>query len=151
MKWLSISGDSREKIYELRENKETLLTLAFHPASGTIRISTDDEKRVFLIEKEGFLRSRMVLRNEYGIKMGQINHDGSQEIHGNIDISEDQFTYTLNGSSPVKVAIHKNGNILFVCELPDILKTQQRRDHDVLILTLGWYISYAVKKEEAFA
>jgi hypothetical protein len=151
MKWLSLSVNSNEKTYELKENKQTLLTLAFHPASKTIRISTDDEKRVFLLEKKGLLKSRTVLRNEYGVKMGQINHDSSPDFQGAIEIAEDHFTYTLNDSAPSQVVVYKNGNILFVCDMPEILKMHQKRDRDLLILTLGWYISYAVKKEEAYA
>jgi hypothetical protein len=148
MKWLSLSVDSREKMYELKENKQTLLTLTFHPASKTIRISSEDEKRVFLLEKKGLLKSRTVLRNEYGVKMGQINHDSNHDIQGAIEIEEDQFTYTLYDNAPSKVAVYRNGDILFVCEMPEILKTHQKRDRDLLILTLGWYISYAVKKQE---
>jgi hypothetical protein len=148
MKWLSISSDSRQKVYELRQNKETLLTLTYHPASRTIRISADDEKRVFLLGKEGFIHSRTVLQNEYGIRMGQLSHDGNQEGHGNIEFSQEQFNFIVQDDSPAKAAIYKNGDILLVCELPEILESHKKRDHDLLMLTLCWYISAAVKEEE---
>ncbi len=70
MKWLLKSNNPRQETYELRNAREPLLTLIYHPVSGTLRISAHDEKRVFLIGREGFLRRRTVLRNEYGIRMG---------------------------------------------------------------------------------
>lgn len=148
MKWLSISSESRQRIYELRENQEKLLDLTYHPASGTIRISTNDEKRVFLIGREGFIRSRVVLRNEYGIRMGQLSHEGGQDNQGNIEISGEQFNYTLENKSN-KSALYKNGEILVVFDLPEASRSfSNGADNDLLILTLCWYFFVAVKMQE---
>ncbi len=95
MKWLSITTRVQERIYELWNSKEKLLTLAYHPASGTLRVSANDEKRVFLIGREGFLRRRAVLRNEYGIRIGQLTYDNNQENQGMIDVDGEDFTYIL--------------------------------------------------------
>src|SRR6266705_2398950 len=122
MKWLLISISSRQEIYELRNSKEKLLTLTYHPTSGTLRISADDEKRVFLIGREGFLRRRTVLRNEYGVRMGQLSYDNNLENQGNIDIDDERFNYILQANIPSKAAIYRNTEMLVVCELPAILK-----------------------------
>ena len=148
MKWFLINNDSQQKVYELRTSKEKLLTLTHHPTSGTIRISTRDEKRVFLFGREGFIRNRTVLRNEYGIRMGQLSHEGGQISQGNIEISDEPFNYILQNADPVKAAIYKNGDILIVCELPEISKSYTNNDHDLLILTLCWYLAVAVKRQE---
>src|SRR5947207_7785123 len=120
MKWLSITTRVQEKIYELWNSKEKLLALAYHPASGTLRISADDEKRVFLIGREGFLRRRTVLRNEYGVRMGQLNYDSNQDNQGNIDVDNEQFNYILQNDPSPKAAIYRNTEMLAVCELPAI-------------------------------
>lgn len=153
MKWLSISSDTRQKVYELRTKKEKLLTLTFHPGTGTIRISTNDEKRVFLVGLEGFLRNKTVLRNEYGIRIGQLHHEGNQESHGTIEISDEPYQYILQENLPLKAAIYKNNEMLVVCELPDILKiSQNRSEYEMLILALSWYVAVAVKNvEEEYA
>src|ERR1700746_2691025 len=108
MKWLSITTRVQEKIYELWNSKEKLLTLAYHPASGTLRLSSDDEKRVFLIGREGFLRRRTVLRNEYGIRVGQLTYDNNQDNQGLIDVYEEDFNYILENVSDPKVSIYRN-------------------------------------------
>jgi hypothetical protein len=59
------------------------------PLPGTLRISADDEKESFLIGREGFLRRRTVLRNEYGIRIGQLTYDNNQDNQGMIDVYEE--------------------------------------------------------------
>ena len=153
MKWLLISISSQRGIYELRNSKEKLLTLIYHPASGTLRISADDEKRVFLIGREGFLRRRTVLRNEYGVRMGQLNYDNNQDNQGNIDVDNEQFNYILQNDLSSKAAIYRNTEMLVVCELPAISKNDNNSEnYDLLILMLCWYMSTSVRKQvEEFA
>jgi hypothetical protein len=150
MKWLPTNSDARHRIYELRTNREVLATLTYHPQSGTIRISSGDEKRVFLVGREGFIRSRTVLRNEYGIWMGQLIHDGGQnDAQGNIQLSGEAFNYTLQRMSPARAVLYKNNDTLAVCELPDVAKNARgNNDPDLLMLALCWYVSAAVKSRE---
>jgi len=147
MKWLLINSSLRQEIYELWNSDEKLLTIYSHPDKGTLRIATDDEKRVFLIGKEGFLRSRTVLRNEYGIRMGQLTYDGIEENLGHIEVYDEELTYKIQNGSPAEAIIYKNGESLLTCELPAVAKA-----HDLLILALCWYITTAVKiKIEEYA
>jgi hypothetical protein len=150
MKWLPTNSDARHRIYELRTNREVLVTLTYHPQSGTIRISSGDEKRVFLVGREGFIRSRTVLRNEYGIWIGQLIHDGGQnDAQGNIEMSGEAFNYTLQRMSPARAVLYKNNDTLAVCELPDMAKNVRgSNDPDLLMLALCWYVSATVKRRE---
>jgi hypothetical protein len=147
MKWLSITTRVQEKIYELWNSKEKLLALAYHPASGTLRVSADNEKRVFLIGREGFLRRRTVLRNEYGIRVGQLTYDNNQDNQGLIDIDEENFTYILQSDSTPKASIYRNTEILAAAELPAISEDINSDNYDLLMLILCWYISMTVKKQ----
>ena len=149
MKWLLISSSPRQEIYELRNSKEKLLTLTYHPASGTLRISAD-EKRVFLIGREGFLRRRTVLRNEYGVRMGQLNYDNNQDNQGNIDVENEQFNYIVQNNLSSKATIYRSTEMLVVCELPAISKNNNNSEnYGLLILMLCWYMATAVKKQAA--
>jgi hypothetical protein len=146
MKWLSITTRVQEKIYELWNSKEKLLALAYHPASGTLRMSADDEKRVFLIGREGFLRRRTVLRNEYGIRIGQLTYDSNQDNEGLIDVYEEDFTYVLQSDPNPKASIYRNTVLLAVAELPAISEDINSDNYDLLMLVLCWYMSTTVKK-----
>ena len=147
MKWLSIPTREQEKIYELWNSKEKLLTLAHHPASGTLRVSADGEKRVFLIGREGFLRRRTVLRNEYGIRIGQLIYDNNQDNQGMIDVYEEGFNYTLQSDPDPKASIYRNTELTAVSELPTISQDINSDNYDLLMLMLCWYTSTTVKKQ----
>ena len=147
MKWLLVNSSSRQEIYELWNSDEKVLTIYSHPDKGTLRIATGDEKRVFLIGKEGFLRSRTVLRNEYGIRMGQLIYDGIEDNQGSLEVYDEEFTYHIGNGYPTEATIYKNSETFVTCELPAVAK-----DHDLLILALCWYITTAVKiKIEEYA
>jgi len=139
MKWLSIISNPRKEIYELWNTKEKLLAVNYHTDKGTLRVTANDEKRVLSIAKGGFLRSRMVLSNEYGVRVGQLNYDTTQENRGRIEIYEEEFNYVVQNDIPAKVAIYRNNEMLTVCELPAISE-----NNDVLILTLCWQISSSI-------
>jgi len=147
MKWLSITTRVQEKIYELWNSKDKILALAYHPASGTVRISADDEKRVFLIGREGFLRRRTVLRNEYGIRIGQLTYDNNQDNQGMIDVYEEDFIYTLQNGPDPKASIYRNAEMVAVTQLPAISEDISSDNYDLLMLILCWYISTTVKKQ----
>jgi len=147
MKWLSITTRVQEKIYELWNSKEKLLAIAYHPASGTLRMSADNEKRVFLIGREGFLRRRTVLRNEYGIRIGQLTYDSNQDKEGMIDVHEEDFTYVLQSDAGPKASIYRNTEMLVVTELPAISEDINSDNYDLLMLILCWYVSTTVKKQ----
>ena len=147
MKWLAITTGVQEKIYELWNSKAKLLTLAYHPASGTLRVTADDEKRVFLIGREGFLRRRTVLRNEYGIRIGQLTYDNNQDNQGLIDVYEEGFTYALQGDPNPKATIYRNTEVLAASELPVISQDINSDNYDLLMLMLCWYISTTIKRQ----
>jgi hypothetical protein len=142
MKWLSIPGNSRYEIYELWNSKEKLLTMGHDPDKGTLRITANNEKRFFSIGKKGFLRSRMVLRNEYGVTMGELTFENAQANQRRMEIHDEEFTSLAQNSLAPKVAIYRNNEMLTVCELPDASKY-----HDLLTLMLCWHISTSIKKQ----
>ena len=61
MKWEITLSTSKQEVYELWHNEKKALTLEFHPFTNSARIEYADEKRVFMIRKEGFLRNKKTL------------------------------------------------------------------------------------------
>jgi len=148
MKWLFTGKKSGQEIYELRNAEEKLLTLTFQSGSGSLRITTDGEKRVFLIGREGFLRSRTVLRNEYGVRIGQLNYESGQDNTGTIDFDSEKLSYSIQEHLYPELAIQKNGETLVTCELPTISRNNfNSKNHDLLILALCWYVFTIVKRQ----
>lgn len=147
MKWLLVNSSSHREIYELWNSQEKILTIDYHPDKGSLRTHARDEKRAFLIGRAGFLRSRIVLRNEYGIRIAQINDDSADGNQGSVEVDDQQFNYLIQDTSPRKAAIFRNSELLVTCELPATIEHK-----DLLILTLCWYIASTVKtKVEEYA
>ncbi len=104
MQWETISANSSNEVYELRHKDKKLLTLILHPFSNTARVECEEEKRVFLIRREGFLRNKTVLRNEYGIKIGELGLENKESF---IDVNNERFYYSIQESTSPKLLLYK--------------------------------------------
>ena len=154
MKWENITSTSSSETYQLRHNDKKLLTLTLHPFSNTARVDCEDEKRVFLIRKEGFRRNKTVLRTEYGIKLGEL---GTDEKGNFVTINEDRFYYSTRQNELTELVLYKDeiGQPLVVCGL-DInngdtsLRFTDKNSpvsHPELLMALSWYMFLPVAKE----
>ncbi|MES1198072.1 MAG: hypothetical protein ABUL41_02225 [Chitinophagaceae bacterium] len=158
MKWQIVASSSKQEIYELWNNDKKLLTLEFHPATNSARINYAEEKRVFLIRKEGFLKNKTVLCNEYGIRLGQLVHENKENF---IELNHERFFYAFQESPKAQVIIYKESkeNPIVVCGLNiiDPAKFIQIPKNKIfpitalssLLLALSWYMFLPVAKSEA--
>jgi len=156
MKWEIISSTPTQEIYELWHNEQKLLSLAFHPATNSARIKYAGEKRVFMIRKEGFLKNKTVLCNEYGIRMGYLVNDNKETF---IEINNERYFYTIQDNPKPQLIIYKESksNPLVVCGLNlndsnasigfNSAKNLPVNSHSSLILALCWYMFLPVADE----
>lgn len=124
MRWKTlVSGDNNE-VYQLCKGDDALLTLTLHRLSNTARVHCGDEKRVFLIRKEGFLKNRTVIRNEYGIKLGELGNDNRDNF---IDINGERHYYMFDGTDKLQLSISNNPDAkpLFESTLPSEATSRQ--------------------------
>ncbi|MDP9230993.1 MAG: hypothetical protein M3O67_10050 [Bacteroidota bacterium] len=163
MKWLSIITSSEQEVYELWHNDQKVLSLNYNPAIGAARVKYNDEKRIFLIGKEGFLKSKTVLRNEYGFKMGQLEYEKHNAAEGFIDMYGEKFFYTIQNDPSPGLIIYKSlkeetivkcqlvpagGNISFHFDKHDDL---HHTIYPCLLMALCWYVFLPVVKEGTIA
>ena len=104
MRWETAPSVAGNEIYHLYKDDRKILTLSIHPFSNSARVEIDEEKRVILIRKEGFRRKRIVLRNEYGIKIGELGHDNKQDF---IDMNNDRFYYYIQQDPCASIVLYK--------------------------------------------
>jgi hypothetical protein len=156
MKWQIASSTAKQEIYELWRKEKKLLTLEFHPSTNSARIEYAGEKRVFLVRKEGFLKNKTVLCNEYGIRLGHLVNDSKEHY---IELNGERFFYAIDNGEKTKLIIYKEAksNPLVVCDI-DINKnsnslfvskgvTPDAKVYSSLLLALGWYMILPVAKE----
>jgi len=156
MKWEIIASSSKQEIYELWQNEKKQFTLEFHPATNSARIEYAHEKRVFMIRKEGFLRNKTVLCNEYGIRLGQLVHESKEDF---LELNNKRFFYSIHNNPLAELIIYKESKDrpLIICGLqvnkgnPPLQITNNRtlpaNAHSSLLLALCWYMFLPVVKE----
>lgn len=143
MKWEIASTTPNKEVYELWHNDKRLLRLDFHPFTNSARIEHEAEKRVFLIRKEGFLRNKTVLCNEYGIRLGQVLFGNKENV---IELNKKKFTYAIQNNPLPELTIYKElkEKPLVVCGL-DINKGKWDKSlfasiQTSLLLALCWFM-----------
>jgi hypothetical protein len=158
MKWKKIFAPANQAVYELWNEDKKLITLDFHPSTNSARVENEVEKRVFLIRKEGFLKNKTVLCNEYGVRLGYLINENNEN---HIRLNDQRFTYTIENNEGAELVIYDEVNRapLVVCGLDTGKeKNSAKQDSRIkslpvnalswLLLALGWYMLQPAKKNE---
>src|SRR5574338_1694414 len=129
MQWESAQSTTGQREYDLWHNNKKVLTLSFHPATNSARVESAKEKRVFLIRKEGFLRNRTVLRNEYGILIGQLRFENKENT---VEINNEKFFYIIRNNPLPETVIYKESkeDPVAICSL-NIEATHFSKNNDL--------------------
>ena len=156
MRWESDNSTNNHEIYHLYKDDKKILTLSLNPFSNSARVECEKQKRVFLIRKEGFRRNKTVLRNEYGIKIGELGQDNNVNF---IDVNDERFFYSIENNPLAELVLYKetkerpfvscglstkNGNAAVKFSKDKILSETA---HPGLLMALCWYMFLPVAKE----
>jgi hypothetical protein len=152
MKWETVTSGIGQKVYALWDNGRKLLTLAFNSSSNFAKIEYGEEKRAFIIRYEGLFKNKMVMRNEYGIRIGQI----SAERENMVALNDEKLFYTITNDKEPRLILYKESadHPLAVCVLtldnergilPAVKPTTTQHR---LLLALSWYLFKVVGKEK---
>src|SRR5882757_7122154 len=120
MNWETVTSGIGQKVYALWNNGQKLLTLAFSSSSNFAKIECEGEKRAFMIRYEGFLKNKMVMRNEYGVRIGYVStENASTEKESLIAFTDEKLRYTITDDKEPRVVIYKESidNPLAICAL----------------------------------
>lgn len=156
MQWESVATADDNEVYHLIKEGKKILTFTLHPFSNTARVECDNEKRVFLIRKEGFRRNKTVIRNEYGFKIGELGQENKMNF---IDVNEERFFYTVQTDPQEQLILYKESkeDPFVSCLLKtadgntsvEFKKAKQlsSTSHPGLLMALCWYMFLPVAKE----
>jgi len=156
MRWESVASTSNNEVYHLYKDDKKILSVILNPFSNAARVECEKQKRVFLIRKEGFRHHKTVLRNEYGIKIGELGQENNETF---IDVNEERFYYTTQHNPLAELVLYKESKDKpFVsCRLStkkegtvvNFTKDKKLSDtsHPGLLMALCWYMFLPVTKE----
>ena len=104
MRWVSKLASTGHETYHLYKDDEKILVLTLNSFSKAARVECTSPKRIFHIKKEGFLRNKTVLCNEYGVKIGELGHENKQNF---ITINDQRFFYLLRNNPLAELIVFR--------------------------------------------
>lgn len=152
MKWVNVNNSSSGSYYELWNDDKKLVSLTISTRTKISRIECAADKRLFFIEKKGFLQNRTVIKNEYGIPMGELHGETREANKGVIELDNKRYAYSFSeNEEPGLVIFDENTNTPLVkCSLTaahnDVaaIVKRSRSLHDTkypsLLMALCWYL-----------
>lgn len=152
MKWVMVSNSSSGKHFELWKEGTKLVSLTISTCTKISRIECATEKRLFFIEKKGFLQNRTVIKNEYGILMGELHGETWEADRGFIELDGRKYAYSLDTGEEPGLVIYEELSMkpLVHCQLAAThedaaaIVKKSKSLHDTrypnLLMALCWYL-----------
>lgn len=141
--------------YQLDENGHTVLKLNHNVESNTLRIQTEFLQRALIIEDEGLLKAKWVLKNEYGVKMGQLMYDNFNQRHGSFEIEGSRFRFIVQNDSVNELHIYKSSGkkVLYSCSFSnDVINNDSNISFThPIIFAVSWYLFMKNVDQKDFA
>jgi hypothetical protein len=144
MNIVSVKHSPGQQDYLLMEDDKTVLRLRYKQDLHTARLETEMERRVLIIDDEGLLRTRLILKNEYGVRIGSLIYDNFSDTHGSVEIENTKYRFFVERESSPELNIYKGSrrNLIYSCQLsPDDTNSKQARSQTAsFIIAVSWYL-----------
>ena len=143
MNTVSIKQIPGQQDYLLKEDDHTVLKLRYKQDMHTARVETEKERRVLIIEDEGLLRTKLVLKNEYGIRIGAMTYDNFSRKHGAVEIENSRYRFFIVNASVPELHIYKGSrrNLIYSCQLLfDDNSREVKSQPASFIIAVSWYL-----------
>ena len=144
MNSISYRKTSGHDNYQLTENDKTVLEITYKPETHIARVESTNERRVLIIENEGLLRIKMVVKNEYGVRIGSLTYDNFSDTNGSVEIEDSRFRFSIQHSPVPELHIYKGSrrNLIYSCKLSfDVDHSKEIRSLSALsIIAVSWYL-----------
>jgi len=123
------------------DGEKKLVRLSISNKTNISRIECGSDKRLFFMERTGFLQSRTVIKNEYGIRMGELNGETRESAKGAIELDGKRYHYAFNKKSGNELLVYNENTLqpIVRCGLPATNDTKNA----CLLMGLCWFASHS--------
>ena len=121
-----------------------MVTLSINLFSQTAKVECANYRRIFKIEKKGFLQNKTIIKNEHGIKIGYLHLTPWFSNEGFIDFNDEHFYYSTQNNPLAELVIYKSSKKkpLSICSL----KSNDEKN-SCLLMALCWFLFMPFAKE----
>jgi hypothetical protein len=144
MKWVSVKTGLSGEGYELWAADKKLAGITFSTHTRIARLVSNMGKRLFFFEKRGLLAHSTIIRNEYGIKMGEVEEERNGNRMARLEMDGKTYFYENNWGE-LKVYDETMSSTLLNCNFKSVdssvSKTKSLLNTKLpsLLLVLCWY------------
>lgn len=158
MKWiLTSSKQATIREYQLMDENSSKVVAKINPLHKSVRISCDNQHRLFFVEQVSSFAGKYIYNNEYGMEVGCMTTDKLFKSDGIILLDETKYFYRQQNNSLPGLLIYERGKFqpLFDCSLQpnspsaDIAGEVNEIDVKCLLLGLCWFANLKATKEFA--
>ncbi|MGG9961807.1 hypothetical protein [Ferruginibacter sp. SUN106] len=147
MKWVSVNNGTSEENFELWNDDTKLANISFSKSTRIARFVSNLTKRLFFFEKRGWFSRKAIIKNEYGIKMGNVEElkAGAGKGFVEVDGRKYYFVYNQNNSGELELYDESMQKSLLHCSFNTLTtgfnKTKSLLDSKFpsLLMVLCWY------------
>jgi len=98
-----------------------------------------------IIDDEGLLKSRLILKNEYGVRIGALSYDNFSDTHGSVEIENIKYRFIITHGAAPELKIYKGSrrNLIYSCELSfddDKNSKAVKFQPSSFIIAVSWYL-----------
>ena len=144
MNTVSVKHIAGQQDYLLKEDDNTVLKLRYKKDLHSARVETEKERRVLIIDDEGLLKTRLILKNEYGVRIGSLMYDNFSDTHGSVEIENIKYRFVITHGSTPELRIYKGSrrNLIYTCQLSfdDDNSREVKSQPASFIIAVSWYL-----------
>ncbi len=159
MKWVLVSNKQaiiRE--YQLMDENSCKVVAKINPLHKSVRISCDNQHRLFFVEQVSPFSDKYIYTNEYGMEIGSMTSDKQHKTEGIIVIDSTTYFYRQQSNPLPCLQIYGRGKFqpLFDCSLQtngtgvSMTGKINEIDNKCLLLGLCWFANLNTTKEFAY-
>ena len=161
MKWVLISSEQATiHEYQLMDeiSSKVVVVAKINPLHKSVRISCNNQHRLFFVEQVSSFTGKYIYRNEYGMEVGSMTMDKQVKTEGTIIIDSIKYFYRQQNNPLPKILIYEEGKFqpLFDCSIQfnntgvNIAGKVNEIDNKCLSLGLCWFANLKTTKEFAY-
>ena len=144
MKWVSVNNGTSGENFELWKDDATKLAdISFSKGTRIARFVSNLTRRLFFFERRAWFSRKAVIKNEYGIKMGNVEEIKAGK--GYVEVDGKKYFFVYNNSGEVELYDELMEKSLLRCSFNTLAngfnKTKSLLDSKfpTLLMVLCWY------------
>lgn len=119
--------------FSLVNGSQEIATIKYTAQSQSVRLNSN-ERRVFFLEEVGVLQSKVLLKTEYGVQIGE-NYYSRHQHKGLLYLSKEKLSYTIEANA-IKI-FGKRQHLIASFELDKAISLEAC-DVSALLFSLAW-------------